>query len=530
MLDTAVLTDILQSYAEFLPIPITIGDDNEPVNAHPAPWQDNDDSTDPSRTARYMAWVEARRETKPLDVIPLTDIQRPDGTLIPLRGVLYVPPRSIISIQEYGDVTVYVRHMLITESERDLLPSWARFVTGVIDCPSLNPTASRETLRHDETFISVQEALAQQLLTHFTSLAQQAPADWEAIIHAHNDLIKGWAVRAQELFIHVADLVSFKTSRGQLTIPEYLRQNPGRIFYYSEDDGVTQALALFEARRLAVIDARWFADVAFLKAYGDIYGITVEELKPAAGYLFTSVDDTTGEWEPVLVACRKEGFPVRLLSFEPEHLPMIVLYPPGAERLRRAQRNMEEGRFAGPLRSLVRGYLNRQQIDETVIKGVLHLNVRNPLLRRVRDMGNAHPDFAPLISVMVANARMFAGQGLSAQDVIACFEQINHSLAHLAGLEDTSNDGKYPLTIALLAEYGIHPDAAGRLCAECETVEDFLSIDIQQLAEQTGLPLLTLTTLREEMQATNTAETKQSGTIIAFTHVNRMEQHNEEDI
>lgn len=98
-------------------------------------------------------------------------------------------------------------------------------------------------------------ALARQLLEHFERLAEHAPLDRAAIVQAHNDLIKGWAVRSPDLFTRVADLVSFKTSRGQLTLPEYLYENPGRIFYYDDDEGVTQALALFEAALAAVFTA-----------------------------------------------------------------------------------------------------------------------------------------------------------------------------------------------------------------------------------------------------------------------------------
>jgi molecular chaperone HtpG len=499
LLEPSTLEDILTVYAEFLTIPIFVNRGAEPINGQPAPWQQENEQG-VGQTARYIAWVEARRGMRPLTVIPLEDVTLEDGRHVPLDGVLYVPPRSIISIQEYGDVTIYVRHMLITERERDLLPEWARFVTGVIDCPLLNPTASRESLRHDEIYGAVQAALARQLLAHFERLAESAPVDWAAVVQAHNDLIKGWAVRSPELFVRVADLVVFKTSRGQLTLPEYLHENPGRIFYYGDDDGVTQALALFEARRLAVVDARWFADVAFLRAYGEVYGVPAEELAPGAGYLFATVDDPEGVWQPLLDAYRAEGYPVRLLSFEPEHLPMILLYPPGAERLRRAQRNMDDGRYAGPIRRLVRGYLDRQQPDEAVLKGTLHLNARNPLLRRVRDLGPEHADFNPLLGILVANARMFAGQGLSAQDAIACFEQINRSLARLAGLEEARSDGRTALTVAMLTDLGLHPDAASRLAAACETVEDLLAADVATLAERTRVSTLMLATVREELK------------------------------
>ena len=507
--EQGVLADILHVYAELLSVPIFVGNAPEPINTRTAPWlreaereaaEQNDTR---SRTLRYAAWVAERREVQPLTVIPLADIHTDDGRTIPLRGVLYVPPRSIISIQEYGDVTVYVRRMLITEHERDVLPEWARFVSGVIDCPLLNPTASRETLRHDEVYSAVQTALARQLLAHFEELADTAPLDWAAIIHAHNDLIKGWAVRAPALFTRVADLITFKTSRGLLTLPEYLHENPGRIFYYHDDEGVTQALALFEARRLAVIDARWFADTAFLQRYSEVYGVPIEELEPAAGYLFTPVEDSEGHWQALVEACRAEGFPVRLLAYEPEHLPMILLYPAGAERLRRAQHALEEGKFASPIRRLVRGYLDRQQVDDVALKGVLHINVRNTLLRRVRDLGPAHPDFAPIVSILVTNARMFAGQGLSAQDAIACFERINRSLSQLAGVASSGDANGQTLTATMLTELGLHPDAAARLTAACETVEEFIAYDaaaLQALAEKAHVSTLLVASVREEIR------------------------------
>jgi molecular chaperone HtpG len=291
LLDPAVLSDVLKVYVEFLGIPITVGENPTPINNRPAPWM-RESEPGRGRNALYTAWVEEQFGMRPLTVLPLEHVTTEDGKTIPLNGVLYIPPTSIISIREYGNVIVYVRHMLITENEGDLLPPWARFVSGIIDCPMLNPTASREALRHDEIYTIVREALGKALLAHFTYLSEHAPLDWSAIIQAHTDLIKGWAIRTDDFFLRVADLVSFKTSRGQLTLPEYLYENPGRIYYYQENEGVSQALALFEARRLAVIDARWFADATFLKTYGNVYGVPVEELTPAAGYLFTPVNDT----------------------------------------------------------------------------------------------------------------------------------------------------------------------------------------------------------------------------------------------
>jgi hypothetical protein len=175
------------------------------------------------------------------------------------------------------------------------------------------------------------------------------------------------------------------------------------------------------------------------------------------------------------------------------------------------------------VRSLVRRFLENQQTDETVIKGVLHLNVRNPLLRRVRDMGPQHPNFTALISILVANARMFAGQNLSAQDAIACFEQINTSLSRIAGLVPETVAGQTALTIDMLTSIGLHPQAAERLCATSETVEALLAAPIQQMAETASISPLLLATVYEELKgrephkSANPSSNESTGTrIIAF--------------
>ncbi|MGZ3667163.1 MAG: ATP-binding protein, partial [Ktedonobacterales bacterium] len=136
LLDADALTETLRAYAELLPVPITIGMGGEAINRHPAPWlEEVEGELAHTRAVRYAAWVRERLDANALAVLPLDDARAPDGSVIPLRGVLYAPERSIISIREFGDVAVYVRRMLITERERDLLPDWARFVTGVIECP-----------------------------------------------------------------------------------------------------------------------------------------------------------------------------------------------------------------------------------------------------------------------------------------------------------------------------------------------------------------------------------------------------------
>src|SRR5437763_11722496 len=113
--------------------------------------------------------------------------------IVPKRGFLYGPPGSVASVREYGDLSVYIRRMFICDRERDLLPPWARFVRGAIDCPALQPTASREGIHQDENFESVQQALEDQLSAGLQELARSDPGRWRKLIQGHSDVIMGWA-------------------------------------------------------------------------------------------------------------------------------------------------------------------------------------------------------------------------------------------------------------------------------------------------------------------------------------------------
>jgi hypothetical protein len=69
----------------------------------------------------------------------------------------------------------------------------------------------------------------------------------------------------------------------------------------------------------------------------------------------------------------------------------------------------------------------------------------------------------------------------------------------------------------MLTELGLHPDAAGRLAASCETVEDLLAADIATLAERTHVSTLMLATVREELKRASSPAESESPDILSGT-------------
>jgi molecular chaperone HtpG len=428
ILSEQTLTDTVRAYADFLPIPIYINGDDYPVNLMAPPWED---ATPARAIGEYIARV--FNGMRPLCVFPLCDTRVSighDHITVPLQGFLFVPPGSVASVREYGDLNIFIRRMFICERERDLLPPWARFVRGVIECPLLQPTASREGIHQDENFELVRQALEIQLGQGLQQLAQDDPGVWRKVVRGHSDVIIGWAVSDNDFFEKVEDIVTFRTTRGSLSLPEYLEQSGGSLYYVTRELGSLQEQVLAEARDVPAIDASWFSVTPFLEKYAQRHadvnlvqldGESQQLLRPASEGIFT----------PLLEHYRAAGIRAAVASFRPAEAPALVLYPQGAELAREAEASLQAGDLPGPLAGLVHEYIEGRFGDRDELAGTLYLNAANPLVRRLAEKPPAGETRAAVLGLIHQVARLFAGRMLSAADAVGAFAEMTRSLQGL---------------------------------------------------------------------------------------------------
>jgi molecular chaperone HtpG len=421
------LIEAVRTYADFLPVPIHLEGDPEPLNTMTPPWE----ADEPDEAIR--AYLHRNFQTPdPLFVLRLRDWKVDlghDKISVPLRGILFVPPGSVASVREYGDLSVYIRRMFICDRERDLLPPWARFVRGAIDCPALQPTASREGIHQDENFESVQQALEEQLSAGLQELAQSDPSRWKKLIHGHSDVIMGWATRDRAFFERVQDIVLFRSSRGLISLPEYLEQTGGTIYYVTREMGSLQEQMLAEGRDVPAIDASWFAVTPFLQEYAqrhaDIHlvqmdGSSEELLRPASEKPFAEL----------LAFYEEEGIRARVAAFKPSEVPALMTYPEGAEVGRQAQRALEEEELPEGIAGLLGDYVQRRFGDDD-LTGTLVLNASCPLLRQLAEPGRSTEQRRPLLIVIHQMARLFCGRMMTALDAMEAFRRLSQAMQGL---------------------------------------------------------------------------------------------------
>ena len=429
LLRESILLDTVREYADFLPTAIHLQGSSERANLGKPPWDE------PGAEAACRDYVRRRfDEAEPLCVLPLSDgvVDLGHDTItVPLRGFLFVPAQSVVSIKEYGTVAVYIRRMAICDADKDLLPPWARFVRGVIDCPALQPTASREAVHQDDAFEAVRQVLAEQLGDGLRKVAARQPEVWRRIAYGHTDVILGWASKDDAFFRMVADSLPLRTSRGRITLPDYLAAS-GKVLYYTMRElGSLQEKVLAEGRDVPAIDASWFGVSSFLERYTTLHrGVGLVRLDDDLNALLRPAP--AGEFQELLRLCEELGFAVRAASFRPADLPAVMTYPAGAETVRDAKSALEQGLFPDGFSSLVQDYIHQRQAasgDE----GTLHLNAACPLIQRLASTELPPGRKQAALATIAYFAKLFCGRMLDASQAASDLGIWRRSLERLIG-------------------------------------------------------------------------------------------------
>jgi molecular chaperone HtpG len=328
LLDDTRLRQAIKKYADFLSIPIYLNGNQ--ANSCIPPWEAADSQTD------YADYIQARYNLYPLAILPL-----PSSEEFPLDGLLFVPMIPFELSRDFGEVDIYISRMFIRANDKDLLPSWARFVKGVINTPTLTPTVSRDEVVRDKKYEAIKTGLGELILGWLTFMEEHDPAPLNMVVRAYNNTIKARSVDDDDFFDRICDLVQVSTDAGHMAMKKYLEKSKGVIYYFSERGTATQHKLLFAHKGLPVIDASWGMEEEFLEKYAERKGVELERLEAGSGVIFEVAETTDAKWQELeaqfRLNVRKEA---RAVAFEPNTVPAVLVTKP-MERDDRERGQME---------------------------------------------------------------------------------------------------------------------------------------------------------------------------------------------
>ena len=92
--------------------------------------------------------------------------------------LFYIPSRAPFDLYFANyrpGVKLYVRRVFITDDEKTLLPTWLRFIQGVIDSEDLPLNVSREMLQENRVLASIRSSSVKRILGELKKLADHQP-------------------------------------------------------------------------------------------------------------------------------------------------------------------------------------------------------------------------------------------------------------------------------------------------------------------------------------------------------------------
>ncbi len=274
------IEDIIKRYSNHVAFPIYLTYDEKEYD------DKGKEKSSKTKTDRINSgtaiWRRAKSELKPEDYNEFYkqlghDSEEPldyihthaEGTL-EYSTLFYIPkkaPFDMFNVDYKPGVKLYVKRVFITDDDKELMPTWLRFVRGVIDSEDLPLNVSREILQQNKVLLNIKNASVKKLLAEFKQMADaavtgsdEAKEKWNTFVEQFNRPLKEGLYQDFANREAIQELVRFKSTavEGWTSFADYvsrMKSDQKNIYYITGGDEKTlRASPLLEAYRAKEIE------------------------------------------------------------------------------------------------------------------------------------------------------------------------------------------------------------------------------------------------------------------------------------
>jgi molecular chaperone HtpG len=156
--------------------------------------------------------------------------------------LLFAPsqrPFDLFDPQRKGHVKLYVRRVYITD-DADLVPTWLRFIRGVVDSEDLPLNISREMLQNNPQVAAIRKAITGRVISELEGLAEKDAEKFGKLWDAFGPVLKEGIYEDFEKREQLLALARFDTTAGKArSLKQYvadLKPNQTEIYYLVGDN------------------------------------------------------------------------------------------------------------------------------------------------------------------------------------------------------------------------------------------------------------------------------------------------------
>ncbi len=160
--------------------------------------------------------------------------------------LFFIPNKAapdIFRADYQSGVKLYVNRVFITDDDKELLPSWLRFVRGIIDSSDLPLNVSREILQQNRVMAKIRSNSVKKILSKLQTVAADKEK-YRQFYEQYGRLIKEGIYQDFEHKDALTDLLRFKSTKeeGLVSLREYtgrMRDDQKSIYYITGQNQIS---------------------------------------------------------------------------------------------------------------------------------------------------------------------------------------------------------------------------------------------------------------------------------------------------
>jgi len=423
--DYEFLEQVIRKYCCLLPIDIYLDDDEEPVNRIDIPWRMEPAGHSPLRLKKAgLEFAELFDHSfEPIVTMPI-----PHDDKIRVNGLLWIQDGSYYASSDNRVTSIFIRSMHITDECKELLPEWAGFVGCVVDCSSLTPTASRESVQQDDEFNRLKTYIKKVLIDAVVAIARERGAVWRRLQSRHNQALLGASISDPALFDAMHLELTLPTSEGELTAQEIgQRGGDTRLRVAMEQAGGYEYL-IARSLGIPVIYGYRFAVMQFCRelSRSGKYSISTLGSKDSKDTLFPEC--ALGDTEKQVFERYFQLDNTRLVisQFQPDCLPTVKVLDQDALLKKRIDSDELDRHVGSATLRMARKFTDAMEVEH---EAYLYLNYANPVIKGFCDLPEEKKKM--MSGVLLAMTDLLANQSTDARSNIAVMESLSDNLLKL---------------------------------------------------------------------------------------------------
>lgn len=257
--DTWRVRSILKKYSEHIAFPIMLPkeaapvEEDETVVATEKTWEQVNDAT--------ALWQKSKSDISEEEYAqfyqsvsndwnkPLTHLHNKVEGNLEYTTLLYIPEQAPFDLwdrdRRYG-VKLFVKRVFIMDDAGQLLPSWLRFVRGVVDSADLPLNVSREILQSNAVVDKIRAATVKRIIDHLNSLAKEDADKYAKFWDTFGQVVKEGVIDDYSNREKIAGLLRFSSTNSDeqaVSLADYIARMPEaqKEIYYITAETLTAA-------------------------------------------------------------------------------------------------------------------------------------------------------------------------------------------------------------------------------------------------------------------------------------------------